>query len=382
MHPEKIKTIRSIGLHQTINIEIDSEDHLYLANGIVNQNSHSVVYALTAYQTMYAKVHFPTEFYCAWLSFAKEKPDPKEEIYNLVQDAKRRNIKILPPSLKHCNIDFEIVKDREILFGISDIRGVGVKAVENVQKFKDKLQTFQGFLTLAKKIKRNVCEALIKSGACDFYGLNRNLMLRYLWCLMGRSDNENEGYIHEFKKLTPNELDFVIERLAEVDIKQALTDLLNSKKSQKKRKETIERKIRWLDHPIKENNKQRSIWEKIYLGLNLSCSAADDVIKDEESSSVREFYLLKPKENLKLYAVIDDIQYKKTSEKAKEPNRDYCYLNISDNSGAINCAIVWPDLFEREKANLFENTVVKIFGKKDNWGGKDQLVVHKLEVIG
>jgi hypothetical protein len=31
---------------------------------------------------------------------------------------------------------------------------------------------------------------------------------------------------------------------------------------------------------------------------------------------------------------------------------------------------------------LFENTVIKIDGRKDNWGGKEQLTCNFVEIIG
>lgn len=344
--------------------------------------SHSVEYAITAYQTMYAKVHYPTEFYCAWLTYADWKPDPKEEIYNLVQDAKRRGIQVMPPEIYRGNVDFEIVKDKVISFGISDVKGVGEKSVLNIQKYKDQLKDFNGFLLVANKLKRNVCEGLIKSGACDSYGIDRTQMLRQLWCVLGRSDNNEEQQINEVKKLTPNELSFVLENLPNKPLKQCLTELVDSKKCTTKRKDVVRSKVAWLDREIKDNNKQKAIWEKIYLGLNLSCSAADDVQKNESSDSCSSFFLAKPKDKMTLYCVIDKIHYKKTGEKSKIPGREYCYLSVSDNTGAIACVVVWPDLFEQISQYLFENTVVKIDGRKDGWGGREQLICQNLEIIG
>jgi DNA polymerase-3 subunit alpha len=47
--------------------------------------SHAVSYAMHAYYCAYQKVHFPREFYTAWLTYSDWKPDQKEEVYDLVQ---------------------------------------------------------------------------------------------------------------------------------------------------------------------------------------------------------------------------------------------------------------------------------------------------------
>ena len=80
MHSEKIIGIKYVGAKPTMDIEIDNDDHIFWANGIATSNSHSVSYALCAFMSAYAKVHFPKEFYTAYLYFAKEKPKPQQEI--------------------------------------------------------------------------------------------------------------------------------------------------------------------------------------------------------------------------------------------------------------------------------------------------------------
>jgi DNA polymerase III alpha subunit len=80
------------------------------------------------------KRFFPVEFYASALNFSDEKIDPKIEIYELVQDARLRNIAITPPNIKKINKNFEIIDDNTIAFGISHIRGVGSKAIESIGK--------------------------------------------------------------------------------------------------------------------------------------------------------------------------------------------------------------------------------------------------------
>jgi len=60
--------------------------------------SHAVSYAICGYWSAFAKAHHPLEFYCNYLYYAHGKPDPQEEIRELVRDAKSLGIEYtLPP---------------------------------------------------------------------------------------------------------------------------------------------------------------------------------------------------------------------------------------------------------------------------------------------
>lgn len=52
--------------------------------------SHAVSYAICAYWSAYAKAHHPLEFYCNYLLHSSGKPDPQQEVKELVNDAKMK----------------------------------------------------------------------------------------------------------------------------------------------------------------------------------------------------------------------------------------------------------------------------------------------------
>jgi DNA polymerase III alpha subunit len=83
-----------------------------------------------------------------------------------------------------------------------------------------------------------------------------------------------------------------------------------------------------------------------------------------------------------MHVVIDAIRMRKTSEKAKNPNLDYCYLNVSDNTGAISNVVCWPEVFDKVKAELAEDIVVCLYAKKDCWNGREQISIDDIVIIG
>lgn len=333
--------------------------------------------------SQYAKQHFPLEFYTSWLSLAGEKAEPMEERYILIQDARLHNIKVVPPNLLLKNSDFQIIDNVTIAFGLGHIRGVGQKGVEAIQKVRQ-FDTFENFIKASKKIKRNVAESLIKSGACDFFKLSRTYMIRVLQAIYGHTVKDDEQLPLHLKRLSNKELDYFIQNVDNFGILGTLEQIINNSVCVQKRINVIQQKIQFLQKDdIIDTNTQKSLWEKLYLGISLTCSAADDFAKiDDNVKTCKQAHFIKNKEKITIHCVIDDISIRKTSEKSKTPGREFAFLNVSDNSGSIQNLIVWPDLYEDIQNDIGIGTVCCIYAKKDHYMGRDNVVAQKVHVLG
>jgi DNA polymerase III alpha subunit len=381
----EIYNLKILGMNSTFNIEVDNERHLYYSNGIIGVNSHAVGYGITSYLTAFQKANFPTEFYTAWLTHSCNKPNPKEEIYNLVQDARLNDITVFPPDIRVKNTEFTILKPSNIIFGLSHIRGVGSAAIEKISNEGNNLDTFNGFILSSKKLKRNICEALIKSGACDCYGLSRSFMLRCIHVLYGQTDKTTEDSNALAKPLTAKELGSFFESFKNNNFISSLEQIIENNKCVKKRVPTIESKINSISNEnIKDTNTQKSIWEKLYLGLNLTCSAADDVdCVDSQETSCKEVLLSDSDNEVHcIHVVIDKLRIKETGPNAKNPGVKYAYLDVSDNSGAISPVIIWARLYEEIKDFIHEGNVVTIYLKKNTWKDRTQFICDDIRIIG
>ena len=130
--------------------------------------SHSVCYALLAYQTAYLKAHFPSEFMCAVLN-TKTNID---EIASVFAECNRMNIKILPPDINESMEKFNVMKNGNIRFGLSYIKNVSTNFAEELikaRKNKGKIRTiFELSERLSTKVlnKKNI-ENLAQAGAFD-----------------------------------------------------------------------------------------------------------------------------------------------------------------------------------------------------------------------
>lgn len=345
--------------------------------------AHGIEYALNAYMSQYAKQHFPLEFYTSWLSLSGEKAEPMEERYILIQDARLHNIKVIPPSLQLLNNEFQIVNKNTIAFGLGHIRGVGQKGVEAIQKVEN-FDTFENFIKSSKKIKRNVAESLIKSGACDFFKLSRTYMIRVLQAVYGHTIKDDEQLPSHLKKLSNKELDYFTQNVSDYGIIGTFNKIIENDICIQKRINVIEQKIQFLQ---KENtvdtNTQKALWEKLYLGISLTCSAADDFAKiDDNIKTCKQAHFIKNKEKITIHCVVDDVSIRKTSEKSKTPGREFAFVNVSDNSASIQNLVIWPDLYEKVQNDIGIGTVCCIYAQKDHYKGRDNVVAQKVHVLG
>lgn len=329
---------------------------------------HGLEYGLNSIYSQAIKVFFPLEFYCVWMSHSINKGDPKEELYKLVQDARIHNIKILPPDIRKKNIDFQIAGEKQILFGLNSIKGFGSSSIKALQK-DIPLDTFADFIRAFRILHRGVCENLIKCGSCDCYSLSRTLMLKNLYVILGRSDKDEE-IAPEVKKLTPNEYNEVMDKINEGLI-VGLQSVIDKEICVAKRIPTIQAKIEYLQKPSQDTNTQKSIYENLYLGVNLTCSSVDDYIKESGCLTCKEIYKLKDKEKATVYAVIDEIIEKESGEKSKNPGQKFGILKISDSTLSLGGIMVWSDQWAQLRETINENDVIKCAIRKNNYNGRD-----------
>lgn len=151
--------------------------------------SHAMCYGgYLGYITAYMKVHYPAKFILALLKFSKDEADSHTEIMELFYDGKLFGVNLLPPSIDKGNEDFEL-HGQDIFFGLSHIKHIGDSTIYSLKKLGqiswDRVLLDGGF-----KIKKDVLEALILSGAFDCFGLTRKNMTEQNEFLSELTDKE------------------------------------------------------------------------------------------------------------------------------------------------------------------------------------------------
>ncbi len=137
--------------------------------------SHSVAYAMVAYQTAYLKAHYPVAFMAAMLNSELSSSD---EIAKYIAECRTNmGIEILPPDVNESGYVFTVV-DGKIRFGLGALKGVGEGAIDSLLEARRRVGRFQSLAQIATEVdlrlaNRKVWESLVKAGAFDAFAPHR-----------------------------------------------------------------------------------------------------------------------------------------------------------------------------------------------------------------
>lgn len=141
--------------------------------------SHSVAYAMLAYQMMYLKINYPKEFYASLLTININTTKTKEYI----DEAKTLGLKILKPDINK-STDVYTFEKEGIRMPLTIIKNIGPVAIKEITEERKK-GTFTDFTDFVsriynKGINNKTIESLIYAGVFDEMGETRNTLLTSL----------------------------------------------------------------------------------------------------------------------------------------------------------------------------------------------------------
>lgn len=166
--------------------------------------SHSVCYAMIAYQTAYLKAHYPVEFYAALIRSVEEDTD---ELSNYINEAQVHGITVLSPNINTSFNHVAAIK-KEVRLWFFCIRGLWLEIGEFIQKERQTNGKFSSLEDVLKRcqqvINKKSLEWLIKSWALDEFWdrktmlENTETLLQWTkssqqmgWWLFGMTDIQN-----------------------------------------------------------------------------------------------------------------------------------------------------------------------------------------------
>ena len=137
--------------------------------------SHSAAYALVSYQTAWLKAHYPAAFMAAVMS---SELDNTDKIVVLIEESRRLGLTIRLPDVNEGRYLFTVSANRDIVYGLGAIKGLGEGPVERILEARERDGPFSDLFdfcarTDPRKVNRKAIEALIDSGAFDALGTER-----------------------------------------------------------------------------------------------------------------------------------------------------------------------------------------------------------------
>jgi error-prone DNA polymerase len=147
-------------------------DKLAAFSGFGFPKSHSVAFALLAYQSAWLRHYYPAEFLCALLNAQPMGFYPPS---SLVRDGQRRGVEVRPPDI-NASAAKCAVEDGAVRIGIGYVQSVGEQEAETIAE----LQPYASVADLARRapVDKAALESLVAAGACDRFGARRDLLWR------------------------------------------------------------------------------------------------------------------------------------------------------------------------------------------------------------
>jgi len=366
----KITDIKHIGRAPTMDIEIDSEDHIFYGNGIATSNSHAVSYAYMAYWSAYLKANFPLEFYLNWLANAKEKLDSKRETYELVESAKLDNVKVKIPSIDYLEETYSI-QDGDIYFGVTNVKNVGANEFRKLERLikeqgsEVKNNWVSLLLRVLSKVNKRSVNNLISVGMFTEYKKSRTEMLHEYSCV---------------KELTVKELEKLIETYDPgLSLKENLLRINELKKnggavSSEKRLVLFRGIIDRLNTPGRELSDSPltiCLAEENLLGVPITYSKTD-ACRDASSANTRCKDISDGKRGSSILAV----EIVKFNEHVTKSKTTMAFLTVRDESMELENVVVFPDTYEEFGDIIYEAATVLLFGEKAK--DRDSFIVSEI----
>ena len=136
--------------------------------------SHSMAYAVVAYQTAWFKCRHTREYMAALLTSVLGSQD---KVAEYIAECKRAGISLLPPDVNESGTAFT-VSGENIRFGLAALKGVGAGFADALLAERERGGPFRSFPEFCSRmfdydLNKRVLESLIRSGAFDSMGARR-----------------------------------------------------------------------------------------------------------------------------------------------------------------------------------------------------------------
>lgn len=179
------------GMKQTVVQRLWEQIETFAAYGF--NKAHAASYGNLAYKTAYMKANYPVDYMAAVLT---ADAGDVEKIAEVVNECKRMNIQILPPSVNESRGTFTVINDTTIRFGLYSIKNFGEGIADAIITEREKDGAFSSltdFLARVsdKNLNKKSLEALIMSGSLDDLGERKQLLTHIESLLEYRREHNN-----------------------------------------------------------------------------------------------------------------------------------------------------------------------------------------------
>lgn len=306
--------------------------------------SHAAAYATLAYQTAWLKKYYCKEFICALLNNRINKID---EITKYIIYLKDKGMKVFPPDINKSKTVFSVENDG-ILFGLSALKGSGQAAIDDVIKERTENGPFADFpdflMRCAGVVNKRIIEGLILAGAFDRMGVPRSQLYAVYDDLYTRAaainKQKNSAQISLFGEIISEEkLDVCYPDIPEFELMDKLS------------KEKLVLGVYVSGHPFEK-------YMNAFSDCSFNCSYFSDYMEDEDGN--RTYNRISDGQQVTMGGIISNMRRTVT----RSTGAPMAFITVEDIYGSVEC-VAFPAIFERIKAVLAVDKIVRLRGKLD-----------------
>ncbi|MBU1868747.1 DNA polymerase III subunit alpha [Patescibacteria group bacterium] len=293
--------------------------------------SHTIAYALIAYQTAYLKRFYSVEYMTALLCNEKHNTD---KIPSIIEECQRLNLQVLAPNINTSTVDFSIEDNSIIRFGLSAVKNVGELTVSKIVEERNINGEYLDLADLCRRVdyqslNKRVLESLIKSGTCDEFGTRAALLKTMPETLKAGSDYQRKR--------------------------------INGQRG------LFESASQEIFVPLKLDNTEEFpplvllTWERELLGFTFSKDPFEKrfaQLSPLTSHFLNEISSGDIDQQVTLLGVVSKVRKILT----RKSNKDMAFLQIRDRTGSIEI-VVFPNLYEQHPDLFAENKLLLIHGR-------------------
>ena len=326
---------------------IELFDQIAYFAGYGFNKSHSVPYALLAYQTAYLKANYPAEYIAACLTAVKR---DKDRTAIFLSEARDMGVKVSTPDINLSSSDFT-VNDNEILFGLSAVRNVGDITADKIvleRESNGHFESIEDFLSRidSRSLNKRGVEALIQGGGLDKFGLTRK----------GMFDSAIE-LIENAKELKANKEN---NQGSLFEMEDSNSTTININNTEWDKKELLEREREMLGFFVSED----------------PLEGYGEVLKSESSHSIIELQSLEDEEeiNVTISGLISNVQ-----KRVSRRGNPWIQFDIQDLTGSSG-VLLFNKLVDKYNASIDGEIYLKVSGTYVG-GSENTIRARDVEVI-
>ena len=326
---------------------IELFDQIAYFAGYGFNKSHSVPYALLAYQTAYLKANYPAEYIAACLTAVKR---DKDRTAIFLSEARDMGVKVSTPDINLSSSDFT-VNDNEILFGLSAVRNVGDITADKIvleRESNGDFESIEDFLSRidSRSLNKRGVEALIQGGGLDKFSLTRK----------GMFDSAIE-LIENAKELKANKEN---NQGSLFEMEDSNSTTININNTEWDKKELLEREREMLGFFVSED----------------PLEGYGEVLKSESSHSIIELQSLEDEEeiNVTISGLISNVQ-----KRVSRRGNPWIQFDIQDLTGSSG-VLLFNKLVDKYNASIDGEIYLKVSGTYVG-GSENTIRARDVEVI-